>query len=101
MACNPEEGILREINEVFPMEKAKELGYTQIFKVGDVVQIQGVFFKVVYFHEGNNTMTIKCISKVEAKSGLSNMLKELTPKELTEEQMINLRSNLKAEEGLY
>ena len=96
MACDPEAGILREINDAFPMEKAKELGYTQIFKVGDVVQIQGVFFKVIYFHEGNNTMTIKCISKQEAEKGLKGMLKEITPEELWK-----LRSQLKVEEGLY
>lgn len=64
---NPDTGDMRQLVPDFTEEKAIEEGYTEIFNVGEIVKIKGMFFEVNNFVTEHNFMNLKSISKVEAE----------------------------------
>ena len=78
---NSDTGDMQMLSENFTEEQAKAKGYKQVFSVGDVVQIQGCFFKIHCFVDQHNLMTLQGISSNDAKEGLNSMLKEINMEE--------------------
>lgn len=74
MGCNPQEGDIKEINEDFDLDEAKNKGYTEIFKVGEIIKIRNCYFEVNNFVEEHNFMNLKLLKNEEALERLSNLL---------------------------
>lgn len=77
MACNPEEGIIKEINpdmlgklgieERTLDDQIKALagkGFTTIFSIGEEIEIRGCKFKVNNFVEEHGFMNLKIVPNV-------------------------------------
>jgi len=82
MACNPNEGIIKEINEELlkklgiehdstnseesfnlAIEKLKKDGFTSIFRIGEEIEIKGCKFIVNNFVEEYGFMNLKIVQK--------------------------------------
>jgi hypothetical protein len=77
MACNSDQGGFINIKTSEDLKKAKELGYDKLFRVGDIVNIQGCFFKIFCFVLDKDLMTLKSISRKEAEVGLRKMQEDI------------------------
>jgi hypothetical protein len=62
---NPDEGLVRELTDSFNEEQARAKGFTAKFHIGEIIEIKGIYFKVLNFVEEYNTMNLKCIPKTE------------------------------------
>ena len=74
MGCNPDEGSLREINDNFPMNEALKKGYTEIFKIGEMVKIRNCYFEVNNFVEAHSFMNLKLLKNEEALKRLAQLI---------------------------
>jgi len=67
---NPDTGEMRSLEEFKDAFEAKKEGFTQIFEVGELIQIKGCYFVVNNFVKEANFMNLKFISKREAADKL-------------------------------
>ena len=76
MGCNPEEGSIREITEAFSQEEAIEKGFTEFFKIGELIQIKNIYFEVNNFVESHGFMNLKIVKNLDALKRLSSLFPE-------------------------
>ena len=74
MGCNPNEGTIRMLDEHFNQEKAKEQGYTEVFKIGEMIKIKGCYFEVNNFVEENSFMNLHLLKNEEALERMVSLL---------------------------
>jgi len=74
MGCNPDEGTIRMLNEDFTKEVAADQGYTEVFKVGDMIKIRNCYFEVNNFVEQLSFMNLKLLKNEEALERLASLL---------------------------
>lgn len=76
MACNPDEGIIKKVNDGLfkklgivtkdsdqQIKQLQEKGFTAIFEIGEEIEIKGCLFKVNNFVEEHGFMNLKIIPK--------------------------------------
>lgn len=69
---NPDEGLVRKLTESFTEDLARKQGFTEKFYVGEIIQIKGIYFKVLNFVEEYNTMNLQCVKTKEALRDLAD-----------------------------
>lgn len=74
MGCNPEEGSIRMLDDVFNKEEAARQGFTEVFVIGEMIKIKNCFFEVNNFVEELGFMNLKLLTNEEALIRMADLL---------------------------